>query len=831
MKIFLKYIFKCMTEKKSRFILLIISIALSTGLFITIFGTVNVAIRAYEKPMKESHERKEIIINSTSQESFFNIDDINNYGVKNIEGQIIIYGTTDDEDVFSVSVRGKKRENIENITLLKGSINDFKDNSCIISERISNKYNINVGDKLKVYVAGESKEYKVIAVSYNEGIFYNDSSVSYSIIVPYETLAKNYEVEGKYNYVIANKDTDDLDESINKFNDNNINYKAKQLYNEKVVYEQVSSITNILYFMLIIVVIMSAIIIYSSFKLAITERLPVIGTFMSQGATNWKIEKILLMESQLYGIIGSIFGCFIGYLGLYLINYMISPMKEYGIIEKFHMNYMYIIVGIIFSIILSMLSALVPIRKIRKLEIKDIILNSISVPKKSEWSKFIVGAILLIFSIVMTSINSKIIDMCSVYLLIISIIAVMLIYPKIIEFIMELIYKLLRGRSKMLIFSFNNLRTSKILKGNITLVTISIIAIFMISSVGNSLVTLVTGAYEGVNFDVSVTGFSGVEGVEGKCVTEDIIQKIEENSNVKKDTIQKMINTSAIIENNSMVFVNAVESDKYKDYIEYLELNSSKNKDLYEKFRKSINDEIIVSDKIMQDYNLKEGDSLKVNINDIEKTLKVIGSINCKLYDNNSLIIMKYETAQKLFNINEATEIYLKSTISQEEIKEELKEELKMFGVNIITRDTFLESNIEQNQMMIKILNIFSYFAIFIAVLGVFNNIIVSFLQRKRELAILSSIGMSRGIQQGMLLIESVIVAIFSILIASLYTCLGVSIMTRVMSGIGLPMDIKFNFNVIVPYTIVTILLMVIGSVSVLFKSKKISIVDELKYE
>ncbi len=62
MRIFFKYIAKSMIEKKARFCLLIMAIAMSTGLLVTVSGTVKIAINSFKKPMTESFDGKEISI-------------------------------------------------------------------------------------------------------------------------------------------------------------------------------------------------------------------------------------------------------------------------------------------------------------------------------------------------------------------------------------------------------------------------------------------------------------------------------------------------------------------------------------------------------------------------------------------------------------------------------------------------------------------------------------------------------------------------------------------------------------------------------------------------
>ena len=350
------------------------------------------------------------------------MEDIKEEGIKNIKGEIVLSATTNGDEINNVTIRGKEDKNINKDILLEGSLNDFTGEKCIISKRISEEKNLKINDELELFIAGESKKYKVTAISANEKTFYNDSKTSYEIIVPYKYISEQFKVEGKYNYVTANKSLDDSKESVKKFNDNNTQFEAKELFDATSIEEQMGSFTSILYAMLVIVVFMSAIIIYGSFKLTITERLSVIGTFLSQGATNWTVEKILLLESIGYGIIGAIFGNLLGYGGLYLINYFVSPLKDYGIIESLSVNPIYFVIGAAFAIVFSCISALVPIIKIRKLEVKEVILNNVNISMRIGWVKFIIGTIILVASIFINSIDAPWVNSLSAILILVSII-------------------------------------------------------------------------------------------------------------------------------------------------------------------------------------------------------------------------------------------------------------------------------------------------------------------------------------------------------------------------------------------------------------------------
>ena len=127
-----------------------------------------------------------------------------------------------------------------------------------------------------------------------------------------------------------------------------------------------------------------------------------------------------------------------------------------------------------------------------------------------------------------------------------------------------------------------------------------------------------------------------------------------------------------------------------------------------------------------------------------------------------------------------------------------------------------------QNQMIVNVLSIFSYLAIFIAALGVLNNITIGFLQRKRELAVLSSVGMSDGARNRMLLTESILSVMWSVVIALPYSYLGLSLLTKTMTAIEMPMAIVLDIKAVPIYGVAALVLIILASLPILLKGKEI---------
>jgi putative ABC transport system permease protein len=121
--------------------------------------------------------------------------------------------------------------------------------------------------------------------------------------------------------------------------------------------------------------------------------------------------------------------------------------------------------------------------------------------------------------------------------------------------------------------------------------------------------------------------------------------------------------------------------------------------------------------------------------------------------------------------------------------------------------------------------------AMIIASIGVFNNIAICFLQRKREMAVMASVGMNKGRRKRMILAESMTCVVFSILLSIPFTILLADLMTGFCVFIGMPMDVMFSWSSIMTYAPIITVIIFIASISTMRKSKKLSIVQELKYE
>ena len=152
-------------------------------------------------------------------------------------------------------------------------------------------------------------------------------------------------------------------------------------------------------------------------------------------------------------------------------------------------------------------------------------------------------------------------------------------------------------------------------------------------------------------------------------------------------------------------------------------------------------------------------------------------------------------------------------------------------GNNCITVEEDQKANTEANNQMLIVLSIFSYMAIFIAAIGIFNNISIGFMQRKKEIAVLKSVGMSRWKITEMIIIESILSVVWAVIISVSYVTLGLSLLSRFLNVLNMPLDIEMNFKVVPQYFIASLVIILIATIPALIKNRKLSIIQEIRYE
>lgn len=211
--------------------------------------------------------------------------------------------------------------------------------------------------------------YKIVGIVERSN-FENYSACGYTAF----TLDVNNDKGSVNLYVMFNKNkkiikqSEELAKRLNYDNDINYNSTLLALYGESTYGNVMTTMVSMMMIMLALVSIGCIIVIYNSFAISVMERKKEFGLLSSIGATKRQLSHTVFFEAVVVGLIGIILGILGAYIGIgcviLIINNLISDMLEY----KLHLvtNPLFIIIPVIFMIIVIGVSAFIPSRRASK---------------------------------------------------------------------------------------------------------------------------------------------------------------------------------------------------------------------------------------------------------------------------------------------------------------------------------------------------------------------------------------------------------------------------------------------------------------------------------
>ncbi len=211
--------------------------------------------------------------------------------------------------------------------------------------------------------------YKIVGIVERSN-FESYSASGYTVF----TLDVNSDKGNVNLYVMFNKNkkiikqSEELAKELNYNGDINYNSTLLALYGESTYGNVMSSMGGMMIIMLSLVSIGCIIVIYNSFAISVMERKKEFGLLSSIGTTKRQLSHTVFFEALVVGVIGIILGILGAYIGIgcviLIINNLISDMLEY----KLHLvtNPLFIIIPVIFMIIVIGVSAFIPSRRASK---------------------------------------------------------------------------------------------------------------------------------------------------------------------------------------------------------------------------------------------------------------------------------------------------------------------------------------------------------------------------------------------------------------------------------------------------------------------------------
>ena len=513
-------------------------------------------------------------------------------------------------------------------------------------------------------------------------------------------------------------------------------------------------------FIMGIVLVSSVFVIRNGFAISITERLKQYGMLSSIGATKKQIKKSVYFEGFILGIIGIPLGILSGVFAIYIlvnvVNYILKDYVSSGSLLTYSMSWVAIVVSVIVSIVTIWLSCRRSAKKASKITPIEAIRSSEDVKLKAKKIK------------------------C----------------PKIITKIFktggEIAYKNLK-------------RSKKKYRTTVISIIVSVVIFIAISSFIQYGFKMSSSYYTEKNYNYVVYAYTTASNKNKEEFAKEQAKNYKMLTDISNlpDIGEFSINKTNVFEINMDEKHESELTDYGKDVkarYEEPEEDGEKidtinvislSKDVYKRYLKKIGGNyetykegaILIDNNITYDekgkriqgsmYIWKKGDTVTGKINDKEYNIKIVAKTEERpngvenLYNTHAYFIVSEEFINKTGYISASLYTQSNDTEKLDKEIEQYKKENNLTNSNLNTFN--MEESIKAENAIVLVISIFLYGFIgvitLIGITNIFNTITTNMNLRKKEFAMLKSIGMTKKEFNRMIRLESIFYGVKSLII------------------------------------------------------------------
>ena len=779
---------------KKRSIVIIIGIILSTALICGVAGLVTSFQKTFTETAKRDNGNFHVMYYNVPKDELKYIEENRNvdeyYLSEELGYSYLQDSELEEKPIVNLIAMDNKFLNNMGITLQEGNLPE-SDDEIVISKRINEtcKVDYKVGDTITLNINSQEKNYKIVGIIERPSTTIEPYDVSwYTVITKMDTIKEKANIAVLYTNVFEYQD---VTESINHMvraktaeekengktfsgmrNEAYTSYKYEITLNtDLLAYEGanlsagfISTIYGVGGFVMAIVLVSSVFVIRNGFAISITERLKQYGMLSSIGATKKQIKKSVYFEGFILGIIGIPLGILSGILAIFilvnLVNFILKDYISSGTLLVYNISWIAIVISALVSIITIWLSCKSSARKASKVTPIEAIRSSQDIKLNAKKMK------------------------C----------------PKIIT-------KLFKTGGEI---AYKNLKRSrKKYRTTVISIIVSVVIFIAISSFIEYGFRMSSAYYTelGYNYAVYCRDYDDTVASEEERMQEEhenlqILLDISKFENIERFSIPKSTNLelekneeyeqqltdfgkevkSSIVQHSQtneeqeidVVNVVSLGKEEYERYLKKIGGNYEDYKDgailldnsiSYDREGKTIQGSIykwkkgdIVSGKI-------DGKDFSVNI--VDKTEeRPMGMEN--MYSTNAFLIVSDELMESIGNY------YVSGLYIQSNAPYELDKEIEQYmNLNEMKEDSLyianMEESVREENAIVLVISIFLYgFIAVITLIGItniFNTITTNMNLRRKEFAMLKSIGMTKKEFNRMIRLESIFYGIKSLII------------------------------------------------------------------
>lgn len=824
LKIILKYMVTNVKERKTRTAVMLLSILLSAALLFVSFS-IGASYESAQRKMARGMAGSATLSVTRSDGGIKDgiLPELSSIhaSVGMVEGTALYSENGYYETIDLIAADLRKLSKINPPRLVNGGdISDFSGSQVILSDRFTSKYGIKKGDTITLQVGETPISFTVAEIAAYDTVFLRHTRGA-TALVPLSTLSGLLDQTEGYTEILVEPaegvTTAELKNELAAMLPSE-EYQVSEVINEAQIEADARQKSMPFFLISFFSLTMSVFIIYGSYKVITLDRLPVIGTFRSIGATQKAVTGILLLESMLYGVIGGLIGIPAGILVLKLILRGMGESISQGIEIPVVISPFSILLSFAAAVTVSLLSAWLPVRRASRLPIKDVVLGSVE--ERTVPRRFIVmgGVILFAVSMILPKLASgKMLYPAGGFSLLGLITATILMVPLLTNLIcwgLEYLLGAVLGNEGRL--AARNMRDNKNVGQNITLLFISISAVIAITVVGNFVTTYVGDVFRDAELQGFADGYMEPQFVERVKNMEGIEKVLP--LHVYKDQMQADGRTLSRLE----------ATDDLDCYSSMMGLQYTE-KGMKEQAVSAFAGQraILLSESCMERMGFLAGDTISLTGDTGENEYRIAGSFKSRATDVEAVIPSSYAVVD--FGAS-AYDFLAYTAADPEAIMIQIR---SLFGETANwsrTVEEFNEDALSTVGAFLQPMHSLTYFILLMAAVGVINNLLINYMQKRRSTAMYKSVGLSNRQNVKMTLIEGFVSGLIGAVIAIFVSYMEIKTIFLV-AGPKIAMAPKLDAVTFLTAGGMGVLVTLIGSVVPIIKSRRMKLVEEIKFE
>lgn len=836
MKIIMKHVIKNIFEKKLRSAIVLLTILLSTLVLFIGLSLNSIINETYSSMLQGSYGNANLVVNKnaddgspfyeTSELDLGELTPLNQLDLIQASGKTKLH-----EEEKTVSIYGLDTEMATEMDLIDVITGEVKldHDTVIISQRAASDYSLEIGDRLEVTRGNDTYEFVVGGVSKPDGLFHSEKG-NLLLITDSQKVNDMYGISSMVASTLLQVPAEKIDSVITSLREGNKHFTVQKINDAETILRDEQTFQMVMMLSIIIIVLISAYVISSLTKLIITERLPVMGTFRSVGAHKGMMNRVLFLEFFVYGVVGSIFGMVLAVIFLPYAADVFNEYKEYGVETIVTYDVVYLLTALLFGMLFPAFINFFQILKANRKPLKEVLFDTSFTPeKRSRWT-MIMGILFLALSFLLYFLNKYDGILLAILSLLLLFISVVMLMPTLLNGISNIMQLITRTSSSgELKLGIKNIAGNKIVANNVSMIMVVFLLLLMVGISSAGIDRYVTNTLK-KDFDVTLSLPSNNQA---------IVNEIKEMDGVSASYEQFISLGTSTLNNVQASFViqgvhDFMEMDDFFEGITYVDIDKDK--------LTSHNNAIILDEYMTKKYNLSIGDTIEIQPVDLNsepiehsKPMEMIvsGTMDSSGFSSsrNSAFIPQPLFEAYFAGIFHELILRVENGYTAEEVKESITDTYINHDLEVVTFDEMLGSQKATIDTLIDGITMIIGLGMVVGILGISNNLMVSFNQRKKEYAILYSVCMSKG-QIVKMLLSEMLTTFLAVVFIGLFGGIALNILlTKLLYAIGMQTEFDFTFGLFGVLSLVVIILLSLSSLTLVRKVFKLDMMKELRYE